>query len=127
MTILKRGREILVRMRERVEAAGKDGSGQALVEYALLVAAVATLVVSLTLLFGPSLATALERVGEHLSDAVERLAGDGDNGNNGGNGNNGAPAPGNSPGSGNNPGIGNNPGNGNSPGSGSNPGKGRGQ
>ena len=125
---------MILRLRRFSRRFARAASGQALVEYALLAAAVATLVVSLTLLFGPSLATALERVGEHVSAAAGRLdsspgsgSGGGGGGNGGGNGNNGAPAPGNSPGSGNNPGIGNNPGNGNSPGSGNNPGKGRGQ
>lgn len=135
MTILKRGREVLERWTER--------SGQALVEYALLAAAVVTLVVSLSLLFGPSVGELLGRVGAHVSEQAGRLAGSdpapedgggsggrgngGGGSNKGGNGNNGAPAPGNSPGTGNNPGVGNNPGNGSGIGSGNNPGKGRGQ
>jgi Flp pilus assembly pilin Flp len=53
---------------------GQDDDGQALVEYSLLVGVIASIVISLAVLFRVELGTMITTVGTHLVDTVSRLA-----------------------------------------------------
>ncbi|HEU0077104.1 MAG TPA: hypothetical protein VFQ76_05600 [Longimicrobiaceae bacterium] len=52
----------------------QDDDGQALVEYSLLVGVMASIVISLAVLFRVELGSMLTTVGTHLVDAVSSLA-----------------------------------------------------
>lgn len=57
-----------------IERLRKDESGQALTEYSLLVGVVASIVISLSVLFRVELGKMVSTVGTHLVDAVLSLA-----------------------------------------------------
>ncbi|MEW5926431.1 MAG: Flp family type IVb pilin [Gemmatimonadota bacterium] len=51
----------------------QDESGQALTEYSLLVGVIASIVISLSVLFRTELGAMLSAIGAHLTDVASRL------------------------------------------------------
>lgn len=60
-------------MRALLERFWSDDAGQGLSEYALLVAAVVVLVISVSTLFGENVQSLLESIGDVLGEASEEL------------------------------------------------------
>ena len=52
----------------------KDQSGQGLTEYSLLVGVIASIIISLAVLFRTELGNMLATIGAHLTDVASRLA-----------------------------------------------------